>query len=148
MTSDRQPRLESDYATNLRVVPLDGGYALLYDEAGIEGEENFITMTYTFGGRRLQHRVVFDPTEGKLAVRPFGTVEIDALGPGADSVATWRISVPLRGQGGPYAALHGLRAAGDSRAPERAAQRYAQHRRSRRPSDRRALQSSLQTQFH
>ena len=53
-------------------------------------------MTYTFGGRRLQHRVVFDPTEGKLAVRPFGTVEIDALGPGADSMATWRISVPLR----------------------------------------------------
>lgn len=96
VTSDRQPRLESDYATNLRVVPLDGGYALLYDEAGIEGEENFITMTYTFGGRRLQHRVVFDPTEGKLAVRPFGTVEIDALRPGADSVATWRISVPLR----------------------------------------------------
>ena len=28
VTSDRQPRLESDYATNLRVVPLDGGYAL------------------------------------------------------------------------------------------------------------------------
>lgn len=97
VTSDRAPRLESGYATDLRTVSLgSGGYALLYEEAGVEGEENTIEMTYTFGGKRLRHRVVFDPSEGKVSVRPFGTIEIDALDPGADSVAVWRVSVPLR----------------------------------------------------
>lgn len=97
VTTDRAPRLRSDYATALRVMRNgEEGYVLLYDEAGIAGEENTVEAVYTFGGRRLRHLFTFDPDEGKVAVRPYGTVGVERIGCDASGCPLWRVCVPLR----------------------------------------------------
>ena len=74
----------------------DDGYVLLYDEAGIAGGENTVEAVYTFGGRRLRHLFAFDPDEGKVAVRPYGTVGVERIGCDASGCPLWRVCVPLR----------------------------------------------------
>lgn len=95
VTTDIKPVLKSDYATNLRVMPSDEGYILLYDDIGIEGEENTIQITYPFG-KEARYTVLFDPTEGKIRIRPYGTIVVTATdGPEAGQ-SHLRIDIPLR----------------------------------------------------
>lgn len=92
VTTDKQPQLKSDYATDMRVLKDGDSYLLLYDEAGIEGEENRIEMTYSFGGRPLRHTIVFNPMEDKVAIRPFGTIVVESVG----NDLRWQVSITLR----------------------------------------------------
>lgn len=68
VTTAAKPILKSDYATNMRVMPSGNGYVLLYDEMGIEGEENTILINYPFG-KDARHTVIFDPAERKIRMR-------------------------------------------------------------------------------
>ena len=93
VTTDTKPTLKSDYATNLRVMPSGDGCILLYDEMGIEGEENTILITYPFG-KDARHTVIFDPMEGKVRVRPCGTIVVTSIEEAGKS--RLRIEIPLR----------------------------------------------------
>lgn len=95
VTTDKMPKLKSEYALNLRMVPDGESYVVLYDEQGIEGEENNVEIRYTFGGKTLAHTFTFDPTEGKISVRPCGTVLVEQ-GDGGE----WTVTVELRSRTG------------------------------------------------
>ncbi|MGN0007374.1 MAG: hypothetical protein ACI35T_04690 [Alistipes sp.] len=90
-----KPALKSDYATNLRVMPSGEGYILLYDEMEIEGEENTIQIAYPFG-KEAHYTVIFDPTEGKVRVRPYGTIVVTSTDEPKMGQSRLRIDIPLR----------------------------------------------------
>ncbi len=92
--TDRTPKLNSDYAMNMRVVRDDDEYVLLYDEQGIAGEENKIDIKYSFSGHTLAYTVVFNPLENKIFVRPYGTIVVEP----ASSETEWVVNISLRSQ--------------------------------------------------
>ena len=99
VVTDQLPRLKSDYALNMRVMRNGDEYALLYDEEGVEGEENTIEMRYSFGGRSLKYTVTFDPMRDKVLVRPVGEVLIDMLRSDGET-AEWEVAMQLRSRTG------------------------------------------------
>lgn len=97
--TDQLPKLNSNYALNMRVMRNGDEYVLLYDEEGIEGEENTIEMRYSFGGRALVYTVMFDPTRDKVSVRPVGEVLID-MQSGSTDTPEWEVAMQLRSRTG------------------------------------------------
>lgn len=92
VSTTSSPSLKSDYATDLRVMPEGEGYVLLYNALGIDSEENTIRIAYPFG-KDAVYTLVFNPNEGKVSVRAYGTVSVECSG---EDGSHWRISIPLR----------------------------------------------------
>ncbi len=95
VTTTAQPTLRSDYAVNMRMMPSGDGYILLYDELGIEGEENTILLSYPMG-KNARYTIIFDPAEGKIRVRPCGTIIVTATVEAESEKPHLRITIPLR----------------------------------------------------
>ena len=91
VTTDKLPKITSDYALNMQIMRDGESCILLYDEQGIAGEENTITLRYSFGGKSLVHTLTFDPLEDKVSVRPFGSALVEKAAGGS-----WSVTIDLR----------------------------------------------------
>lgn len=79
MTTSRPPRAVSELATDIRIVPADGGlYRVTYDYGTVTADDSpTIDLSFRLGTKTLKHRICFDVRESMMAVCPFGWLEID-----------------------------------------------------------------------
>ncbi len=99
MQTSVEPVIRKQYATNVAVQPIDGGYYMVtydYDQC-LDDDENTIELLYRIGGgRTLKHHFSFDVRKGKSVVIPFGQIEIVPLKEGDDELPVINGSMNLR----------------------------------------------------
>lgn len=79
VTTSRTPMIKSPYATDISVTPtVEGMYRVTYNyEQCLDDDDNTIELVYLFGGQAVKHHFSFDVRQGKMAVVPYGQLELD-----------------------------------------------------------------------
>ncbi len=99
MQTSVEPIIKKQYATNIVVQPVEGGYYMVtydYDQC-LDDDENTIELLYRIGGgHTLKHHFAFDVSQGKTVVIPFGQIEIVPQKEGDDELPLINGSMNLR----------------------------------------------------
>lgn len=96
LTTTKTPRLKSPTAVDLTVRRNNDNYLLTYDcSYSTPEDDNYIDVTYVFGGRNLRRRFAFDPMAERLSLQPCGQIKVWEIA--SDSTAcTVTVEIALR----------------------------------------------------